>query len=74
MEARCVYDYKKAGSEAANYRPDIALAEIPEKNGYLAAETLEVCGEIKKASDGICDGRYKRRNESALPTFDHKKE
>ena len=50
MEARCVYDFKKAVSEAASCRPHIALVEIPEKNGYPAAETLELCGEIKKAS------------------------
>ena len=50
MEAYCVFDYKNAGNKAANCRPHIALVDIPEKNGYPAAETLEVCDEIKRAS------------------------
>ncbi|MDR0490884.1 MAG: hypothetical protein LBH28_06540 [Oscillospiraceae bacterium] len=52
MEAHCAYDYRRAGSFAEIRRPNIALVEIPEKFGYPAVETLDICGEIKIASPG----------------------
>ena len=52
MEAFGVYDYKNAGSEAMLRHPCLALVEIPEKYGFPALDTLDVCGEIKKSSPG----------------------
>ena len=48
MEAFGVYDYKSAGTAALSRRPELALVEIPEKQGFPALDTLNICGEIKK--------------------------
>jgi len=45
-----VYDYKNAANTAASRKPDIALVEIPEKQGTPALDTLEICDGIKSAS------------------------
>ena len=47
VEAFGVYDFKNAVHSAAVRKPDIALVEIPEKNGDPALETLIVCSGIK---------------------------
>jgi len=52
MEAFGVYDYKNAGITALSRKPYLALVEIPEKYGFQALETLDVCVEIKKESPG----------------------
>ena len=50
MEAFGVYDYKNAETVALSRKPHIALVEIPETHGFPAINTLNVCGEIKKAN------------------------
>ena len=50
MEAFGIYDYKNAGITALSRKPYLALVEIPEKHGFPALDTLNVCGEIKKSS------------------------
>jgi DNA-binding NarL/FixJ family response regulator len=52
IKAFGVYNYNHAAMEAAVRSPDIALVEIPEREGFPALDTLQVCGEIRKASPG----------------------
>ena len=52
MEPFGIYDYKNAGTAALSRKPYLALVEIPEKYGFPALDTLNVCGEIKKESPG----------------------
>ena len=52
VEAFGLYDYKNAAITAASRKPDVALVEIPEKNGTPALDTLEICEGIKTNSPG----------------------
>jgi DNA-binding NarL/FixJ family response regulator len=50
MEAFGIYDYKNAGTATLSRKPYLALVEIPEKHGFPALDTLNICGEIKEAN------------------------
>jgi len=52
MEAFAECNYESAKAAAMTRKPDIALVEIPERNGTPALDMLKVCEEIKEASPG----------------------
>ena len=50
VDAFGIYDYKNAVNAAASRKPDIALIEIPEKQGTPAHDVLVIGEGIKSAS------------------------
>ena len=47
IEAHGIYEYKYAVINTASRKPNIALVEIPEKDGTPALDTLKICDGIK---------------------------
>ena len=50
MDAVGIYEYKYAIINTASRKPDIALVEIPERDGTPALDTLEICAGMKAES------------------------
>ena len=78
MKAIGIYNFSEARSAAATYTPQIALVEIPERNGEPALDALDVCLDISESSPGckivlLCPEQDKKSVEVCIEAKKHKR-